>query len=290
MSDEDEEARDSSPPASAKSAKKGSRPSAHKNEERAVTVEVAATKTKARTFTAAHLAMTLVAGIALGGGGTFIAAKNGLFNPAKDAAQNRDKPNAYVPAAQWTVREGPEHAKVTIVDFSDFQCPHCSRVAPLLKELVGSYNGAVSVHLRNFPLQMHADAEPAARALQAASRQGKGSEMSEKMFANMKALKAEDLEKYAGELGLDVAKFKADFESQELKDEVAKDLQTGKDAGVRGTPAIFINGLRYNGARTAEGFKAVIDAEIKKADELIKSGTPIEKVYETIGKKNAPGS
>jgi len=111
--------------------------------------------------------------------------------------------------------------------------------------------------------------------------------MADKVFENMRGLSDGVYEGWATELGLDAAKFKADFDSAEVKDEVAKDAQAGRDAGVRGTPTIFINGKRHNGPRTLEGFKPVIDEEIKAADELIKSGTPIEKVYETRAKANA---
>lgn len=134
---------------------------------------------------------------------------------------------------------------------------------------------------------MHKEAEPAARAMQAAHRQGKGWEMNEKIFANMRALQPDNLSKYAEEVGLDLGKFKTDFESAEVKDEVAKDAAAGKAAGVRGTPSIFVNGKRYQGDRSLAGFKPVIDDEIKAADALVAGGTPLEKVYETRSKVNA---
>ena len=141
--------------------------------------------------------------------------------------------------------------------------------------------------MRHFPLGMHKDAEPAARAMQAAHRQKKGHEMADKIFANMRALTPEDLAKYAGEIGIDVGKFKVDLDSKEVKEEVEKDAQAGKDAGVRGTPSIFVNGKRFQGQRTLEGFKPLVEEEIKAADELIKSGTPLDKVYETRAKLHA---
>jgi len=123
--------------------------------------------------------------------------------------------------------------------------------------------------------------------MQAAHRQGKGFEMAEKIFGNMKGLTPDIYDGWAGELGLDVAKFKADAASQAVKDEVAGDTKAGKDAGVRGTPTIFINGKRHNGQRSLEGFKPVVDAEIKAVDELIKAGMPLDKVYETRARANA---
>jgi predicted DsbA family dithiol-disulfide isomerase len=147
-----------------------------------------------------------------------------------------------------------------------------------------AYSKDVAVHLRHFPLPMHPDSEPAARAVQAAKRQGKEWPLVEKIFENTRALKPADLEGYAGGLGMDVGKFKADFESAEIKKQVTDDTDAGKAAGVRGTPSIYVNGRRYNGARTLEGFKPVIDEEIKKADKLIQAGTPIDKVYEKLSR------
>jgi predicted DsbA family dithiol-disulfide isomerase len=131
---------------------------------------------------------------------------------------------------------------------------------------------------------MHPNAEPAARATQAAKRQGKEWEMADKLFANFRELTPENIDKYAGELGLDVEKFKADMASEAVKKEIAVDMAAVQAAGVRGTPTILINGVRFTGARTLDGMKPVIDAEIKKADELIGKGTAIEKVYETLAK------
>lgn len=138
--------------------------------------------------------------------------------------------------------------------------------------------------MRHYPLPMHKNAEPAARAAQAAKRQGKQWEMIDKLFENFRELTPENIEKYAGEIGLDVAKFKADWDSEEVKKEIATDMAAVQTAGVRGTPTILINGVRFSGPRTLDGMKPTIDAEIKKADELMGKGTPIEKVYESLAK------
>ncbi len=131
---------------------------------------------------------------------------------------------------------------------------------------------------------MHKNAEPAARAMQAAKRQGKEWEMADKLFGNFRELTQENFDKWAGELKLDVAKFKADMESEAVKKEIQVDMAAVKAAGVRGTPSIFINGVKYRGQRTFDGFKPAIDAEIKKADALIAKGTAVSKVYETLAK------
>lgn len=153
--------------------------------------------------------------------------------------------------------------------------------------MVEAYKGDVAVHVRHYPLPSHAQSEGAARAMQAAQRQGKGFEMADKIFGNMKGLTPEIYDGWAGDLGLDVEKFKADAASQAVKDEVQNDLKAGKDAGVRGTPTIFINGKRHNGPRSLDGFKPIVDAEIKAADELIKAGTPLDKVYEARARANS---
>jgi predicted DsbA family dithiol-disulfide isomerase len=140
------------------------------------------------------------------------------------------------------------------------------------------------VHLRHFPLPMHPDAEGASRAVQAAKKQGKEWQLTDKLFENMRALKPADLEGHASGVGLDIAKYKADFESPEIKKQVEDDTAAGKAAGVRGTPSIYVNGRRFQGARTLDGFKPVIDEEIKKADKLIQAGTPLDKVYEKLSK------
>jgi len=102
------------------------------------------------------------------------------------------------------------------------------------------------------------------------------------IFKNMRALSDEDLESYAKEIGLDVDQWKKDFESEEVKGEVAADLEAGKKAGVRGTPTILINGRKHQGARNFKGFKAAVDAEIKKADALLEDGTKINDVYKAL--------
>lgn len=123
--------------------------------------------------------------------------------------------------------------------------------------------------------------------MQAAQRQGKAEEMRDKIFENMRNLADSEYQRWAGEFGLDVARFKADFESGDVKAEVESDSNAGKNAGVSGTPTIFVNGRRYSGPRSLAGFKPVVDEEIQAADALIKSGTPLEKVYEIRSKANA---
>lgn len=142
------------------------------------------------------------------------------------------------------------------------------------------YPGEIRLALMHNALPMHPRALPAALAAEAAGKQGKFWEMHEKLFQDTRALNDEDFDKYAGELGLDMAKFKKDMEDPALKKKVEEQQKLGMSLGARGTPAFFINGRFLSGAQPIEAFKKVIDEEIKKADKLIASGTPKGQVYE----------
>jgi protein-disulfide isomerase len=180
--------------------------------------------------------------------------------------------------------KGPKDALVTIVQFSDFQCPFCSRVEPTIDQVMKEYAGKVRVAWRNMPLPFHNNAKPAAIAAAAAQQQGKFWEMHNILFKNQQALSAADLEKYAKEIGLNVPKFKAALEDKKLAAAVEADSAMGNKIGARGTPAFFINGHFLSGAQPFERFKSVIDEELKKAEALVKKGTPKAKVYDVLMK------
>jgi hypothetical protein len=116
----------------------------------------------------------------------------------------------------------------------------------------------------------------------AANAQGKFWQMHDKLFANQQALDRASLEKYAGEIGLNVAKFKADMDGHKQKDQIDTDSKRGNEVGANGTPMFFINGRPLSGAQPFEAFKAVIDDEIRHADELLKKGTKEDKLYDEI--------
>ena len=160
--------------------------------------------------------------------------------------------------------KGPKSAPVQIVEFSDFQCPFCGRVVPTIKQIEDKYGDKVRVSFRNFPLPFHQNAQIAAEAGAAANAQGKFWEMHDKMFTNQQALDRASLEKYAGDIGLDVGKFKADLDSGKYKDAINKDVEYAKTVNVNGTPAFFVNGHFINGAMPFESFATIIDDELKK--------------------------
>jgi protein-disulfide isomerase len=179
--------------------------------------------------------------------------------------------------------KGAKDALVTIVQFSDFECPFCSRVEPTIDQVMKEYAGKVRVAWRNMPLPFHKDAKPAALAAMAANQQGKFWQMHDILFKNQKALGAADLEKYAQEIGLNMAKFKAAIADKKLSDAIEEDAAMGGKIGARGTPAFFINGTFLSGARPFDQFKARIDEELKKAEALAKK-VGKAKVYATLMK------
>ena len=156
-----------------------------------------------------------------------------------------------------------ENAPVLIVEFSEFQCPYCSRVLPTIDQVKEEYGDKVAIVCRDFPLPMHKDAPKAAEAAHCAQEQDKFWEMHDLMFANQRALGVDKLKGYATELGLDEAAFATCLDSGKYADAVEADKEAGARVGVSGTPAFFINGQFLNGARPFESFKEVIDAELQ---------------------------
>jgi protein-disulfide isomerase len=157
---------------------------------------------------------------------------------------------------------GPENAKVTIVEFSDFQCPFCSRAHDTVEEVMQAYAGKVKLVFRQFPLDFHADAPKAAEASLCANEQGKFWEYHSALFKNQSKLKEDDLKEHAKGLGLDAGKFADCLGSGKMATPLKEDMAAGKKVGVSGTPAFFINGVMLSGAQPLEEFKRVIDAEL----------------------------
>src|SRR5262249_7492342 len=147
--------------------------------------------------------------------------------------------------------QGPRHAKVTIVEWSDFQCPFCGRVEPTLKQIRDTYKDDVKIVWRNEPLSFHPNAMPAAKAAMAAHKQGNDKfwKMQELMFANQAALSEAKYEEWARQIGLDVARWKKDKESPEIAALIQKDNSYGQSVGADGTPSFFINGRFISGAQ-----------------------------------------
>ncbi|WP_257458212.1 thioredoxin domain-containing protein [Archangium lipolyticum] len=158
---------------------------------------------------------------------------------------------------------GPENAPITIVEFSDFQCPFCSRAIKTVDEVLAAYPNQVRLVFRQFPLDFHKQAPKAAEASLCANDQGKFWEYHDTLFANQQALEVPQLKEHAKKVGLDSAKFDKCLDSGEKASIVNADLEAGKKVGVNGTPAFFINGVLLSGAQPIEEFKSIIDAELK---------------------------
>jgi protein-disulfide isomerase len=201
--------------------------------------------------------------------------------PEKGRPAEDDKTVYKVPVGDSAFK-GEKDAQVTIIEFSEFQCPFCSRVNPTIKQLLDTYPGKVKVVFKHNPLPFHAEAPLASQAALAAGAQGKFWEMHDKLFENMKALKRENLDTYAQELGLDVSRFKADLDAGKFKAVVDADLALGAQFGVQGTPNFFINGRKLVGAQPFESFKKIVDEELAKTDALLKAGTAKADLYAKV--------
>lgn len=143
--------------------------------------------------------------------------------------------------------KGPEGAPLTIVEFADFQCPHCAQFAPMIDKVVDSRKNEVRFAYKFYVLGKFPNSENAARAAIAAGKQGKFWEMHHLIFANQDNLTQQGLDSMAKELGLDVGRFHADMQSPETADRIAKDRKLGEDLKIEGTPSIFINGRQFDG-------------------------------------------
>lgn len=166
---------------------------------------------------------------------------------------------------------GPEFASVTLIEYSDFQCPACAVYAPLLKQLKNEFGESVAFSYRHFPLPQHANADLAARAAEAAGNQGKFWEMHDILFSNQNSWsEVKDAEEifsaYASSLGLDLQKFGSDLDSAKAINKVADDLQSGRNANLKGTPTFFLNGKEIENPRSYEEFASLIKAAIEESE------------------------
>jgi protein-disulfide isomerase len=161
--------------------------------------------------------------------------------------------------------KGPANAPVTIVEFSDFQCPFCSRLTPTLKQVEEKYGDKVRVVFRQFPLPFHQNAQKAAEASLCALDQGKFWELHDAMFGNQAELSVDQLKAKAASLGLNADKFNKCLDSGEKAAAIQADVKAGSAAGVNGTPAMFINGRFLNGAVPIDQITTVIDDELRRA-------------------------
>lgn len=168
---------------------------------------------------------------------------------------------------------GPEDAPVTIVEFSDFQCPYCKRVVPTLHQLHEKYADQVRIVFRHLPLdKIHDRARPAAEASACANQQNGFWAFHDKLFEDNRALSDQDFKKYAADIGLDVDAFEKCVTDREFQAVVQADSEAAAVLGLSGTPAFFINGIQIRGAKPIEAFTRIIEAELARRPATAPSG------------------
>jgi protein-disulfide isomerase len=179
-----------------------------------------------------------------------------------------DPPRRPVEVGEDDPSAGDEDADVTVVAFSDFQCPFCARVEPTLKQVRERYGARVRLVWKDFPLTtIHPDAFKAAEAGHCAADQQKYWAYHDRMFANQSALTPRSLKQYAQDEGLDVGRFVGCLDSAKYRARVEASLESGATLGVESTPTIFINGRMVSGAQPYETFAALIDEELARAED-----------------------
>jgi protein-disulfide isomerase len=180
------------------------------------------------------------------------------------AAANRILGDPVEIPIQGAPERGPRSARITVVEFSDFECPYCAQARLQIGAVMKAYPKDMRLVYKQFPLSNHPHAELAAEAALAAQSQNKFWPMHDKLFENFRSLSREHILDFARELGLDMSRFTADLNSGKYKKAVAKDVADGDNAGVEGTPSFFINGKYYRGQLDLAALKPILDAELKR--------------------------
>jgi protein-disulfide isomerase len=160
--------------------------------------------------------------------------------------------------------KGSASAKVTLVEFADYECPHCKRLQPVLRQIVDEFHNDVKVYFKHYPLPQHTNARLAAEAAVAAHKQGKFWAYQDKLWDKQDELSPAEIEKLAKEAGLDVAKFRADLASPAVKDRVQKDRAEGQALGLQATPTVYIDGREFTDPKDTESFREWIKEELGK--------------------------
>jgi len=157
---------------------------------------------------------------------------------------------------------GPDNARLTIVEFSDFQCPYCSKAAVETRAVLKQFPNDVRLVFKQFPLDSHSEAEMGAEAALAAQAQGKFWEMHDLIYAGFPALSRDRVNAYARQLKLDMTRFNADLASHKYRARVTAEEKEGEDAGVGGTPTFFFNGKKFNGTFDVASVVPIVKKEL----------------------------
>ncbi|HEX2660415.1 MAG TPA: thioredoxin domain-containing protein [Polyangia bacterium] len=160
--------------------------------------------------------------------------------------------------------EGNANARVTLVEFADYECPHCKRFQPVLRQILDEFRKDIRIYFKHYPLPQHTNARLAAEAAVAAQKQGKFWPYQDKLWENQDSLSPADMEKFAKEIGLDLTKFRADLEDPKVKARVQKDRVDGTTLGLSSTPTLYINGREYTDAKDTESLREWVKEELAK--------------------------
>jgi protein-disulfide isomerase len=160
--------------------------------------------------------------------------------------------------------KGNASARVTLVEFADYECPHCKRLQPVLRQILDEFPNDEKVYFKNYPLPQHTNARLAAEAAVAADRQRKFWQFQDKLWDKQDDLTPAEIEKIAKESGLDLAKFRQDMDSQDVKAQVAKDRADGQSLGLQATPTLYINGREYTDPKDTESLREWIKEELSR--------------------------
>ncbi len=158
--------------------------------------------------------------------------------------------------------KGNPNGKITLIEFADYECPHCKRFQPVLRQIVEEFPNDVKLYFKHYPLPQHTNARLAAEAAVAGQKQGKFWQFQDKLWEHQDELGPAEIEKVAKETGLDVAKFRQDIASEAIKARVEKDHTDGTTAGIQATPTLYINGREYTDARDSDSLKEWIKDEL----------------------------
>ncbi|HET6370969.1 MAG TPA: thioredoxin domain-containing protein, partial [Nitrospiria bacterium] len=183
-----------------------------------------------------------------------------------ETASSRGSATTDLPPVRWM--KGNPRSAVTLVEYSDFQCPTCGQYYPMLRQLNDEFHDQIRFVYRQFPLTgLHRNAMPAALAAEAAGRQGRFWEMHNLIFEHQKEWSERTDARnlfigYAKQLGLDITRFEADMDAESAKKEVESDMQSGFLLGVNGTPTFFLNGVKLQNPRTYDAFRNLIQLSV----------------------------
>jgi len=158
--------------------------------------------------------------------------------------------------------KGSPSARVTLVEFADYECPHCKRLQPVMRQIVDEFPNDVKVYFKNYPLPQHTNARLAAEAAVAADKQGKFWVYQDKIWDHQDELSPAEIEKLAKEAGLDVGRFRADLASDAVKARVQKDRDEGEKLGLQATPTVYIDGREYTDPKDTESLREWIKEEL----------------------------